>query len=142
MRAAEDHCHGAFISSLLDSHDLKLAILRRSSEESPLRVTEELLQRLAVKTGGEVTIAGLQGSTQRELSTRIDVNNTQNFLAYTRDSGSTRDMARLNSLGLDKAGAWLNVIPSPTLGLHLKSPEFIVCVKYRHLVYVFSLLSL
>ena len=60
---------------------MKLSILRRSSEESPVRVTEDMLQRLAVKTRGEVTIAGLQGSTQRELSTRIDIHNTQTFLA-------------------------------------------------------------
>ena len=31
----------------------------------------------------------------------------------TRDSGSIRDMARLNSLGLPNSGAWLNVPPSP-----------------------------
>ena len=76
-------------------------------------------------------MAVLRGSTQRDISLRIDTHNTQTFLTQTRDSGSVRDAARLNSLGLPNSGSWLNVIPSPTLGLHLKSPEFIVCVKYR-----------
>ena len=40
-------------------------------------------------------------------------------------------MARLLSVGLPHAGDWLNVIPSPTLGLHMKSPEFVISVKYR-----------
>ena len=34
------------------------------------------------------------------------------------------------SLGLHHAGDWLNVIPSPALGLHLRPPEFITSVKY------------
>ena len=46
-------------------------------------------------------------------------------------------MARLASLGLPHAGAWLNVIPSPTLCLHLRSSEFVVSVKYRLGVDVF-----
>lgn len=35
LRLAEDHCHAAYISSLLGSQDLKLQILRRNSEECP-----------------------------------------------------------------------------------------------------------
>ena len=46
------------------------------------------------------------------------------------EMGITRDVARLASLGLTHAVAWLNVIPSPTLCLQLLPSEF-VSVKYR-----------
>ena len=52
--------------------------------------------------------------------------------------GVTRDVARMASLGLPHAGDWLNVVPSPALGLHLRPPEFIVSVKYRLGMDVFS----
>ena len=119
------------------SQDLKQMILGRTAEECPTRVTTDMLQRLSAKTGQEETIASLQGSTQREVSSRIDRNTHQVFLAHTNERGSTRDRARINSLGLPNSGAWLNVIPSPSLGLHLKSAEFTVCVKYRLGVQIF-----
>ena len=42
-----------------------------------------------------------------------------------------RDKARLASLGLAHAGDWLNVIPSPILGLHVRPQEFRYFVLYR-----------
>ena len=75
-------------------------------------------------------LAALQSSAQREISQRIDAHNLQNFLTHTRDSDSVRDVARLNSLGLPNSGAWLNVQPSPSLGLHLKPAAFVVSLKY------------
>ena len=42
-----------------------------------------------------------------------------------------RDKARLASLGLAHAGDWLNVIPSPILGLHVRPQEFRHFVLYR-----------
>ena len=53
------------------------------------------------------------------------------------EADNTRNKARMGSLGLPNAGAWLNVVPSPTLGLHLQPPEFITAVKYRLGVNVF-----
>ena len=44
---------------------------------------------------------------------------------------SVREQARMASLSLPYAGTWLNVIPSPALGLHLRGPEFITALKYR-----------
>ena len=43
----------------------------------------------------------------------------------------------MGSLGLPTADAWLIVVPSPTLVLHLKPPELITAVKYRFGVTVF-----
>jgi hypothetical protein len=42
-----------------------------------------------------------------------------------------REMARLASLGLSHARDWLNVVPSPALGLHLRTLEFTTVAKYR-----------
>ena len=131
LRAAEDHCQAAYITSLIASQDLKQMILGRSAEECPTLVTAAMLQSLAAKTGQEETLVCLQGSMQREVSTRIDTNNNLLFLTHTNERGSIRDRARINSLGLPNSGAWLNVLPSPSLGLQLKSAEFTVCVKYR-----------
>ena len=96
-----------------------------------ISVTANMLQGLAAKTGQEETIACLKGSTQKLVSIRIDKKNIEEFLTHTSERGSTRDRARINSLGLPNSGAWLNVLPSPSLGLHLKTAEFIVCVRYR-----------
>jgi len=35
------------------------------------------------------------------------------------------------SLGLPHAGNWLSVVPSPSLGLHLRAAEFVPIMKYR-----------
>ena len=45
--------------------------------------------------------------------------------------GVVREAARLASLGLPRAGAWLNSPPIPALGLHLRSTEFTMAVKLR-----------
>ena len=42
-----------------------------------------------------------------------------------------REMARLLSLTLDHTGDWLNTPPIKALGLHLRSPEFVLALKYR-----------
>ena len=47
-------------------------------------------------------------------------------------------MARLNFLGLDSAGDWLNVVPSTSLGLHLRPLEFSLVTKCRLEMEVFS----
>ena len=41
-----------------------------------------------------------------------------------------REITRLASLGLPHAGNWLNVVPSPSLGLQMHQSEFIMLVKY------------
>ena len=131
LRCAEDHCHAAYISSLLGSQDLKSQLLCRRSEECPPLVTADILQGLTERTGEEENIASLEGATQKQISTRIDQHKHQTLLTHITDSGSVRDQARFNSLGLPNSGAWLNVLPSPTLGLHLRPAEFNVSVKYR-----------
>ena len=42
-----------------------------------------------------------------------------------------RERARLLSLTLDHTGDWLYTPPLKALGLHLRSPEFVLALKYR-----------
>ena len=75
-----------------------------------------------------LTEESLAGETQKTLSHRINQHHHQ-WLLNTVDTA--RDKARLNSLGLPHAGDWLHVVPSPSLGLHLKPQDFRFGVLYR-----------
>ena len=88
--------------------------------------------------GEEASVSVLQGVTQREVSLKIDLNNLKLLTNHISGLEITRDIARLASLGLPHAGDWLNDVPSPSLGLHLRPPEFIVSVKYRLCMDIFS----
>jgi hypothetical protein len=81
--------------------------------------------------GENITGKAMEEMTQKETSFKIDQNNRSLLSNQTRESGSVREMARLASVGLAHAGDWLNVVPSPALGLHLRSQEFIAVTKYR-----------
>ena len=52
-----------------------------------------------------------------------------------------RGKARLGSLGLPHAGAWLNVIPSQALYLNIKPAESRFVVRYRLGIPVFALVG-
>ena len=66
--------------------------------------------------------------TQKMISLEIDKNMK---VRLAQSLTVKRDMARLASLGLPHAGDWLNVIPSPVLGLHVRPQEFRYSVLYR-----------
>ena len=51
---------------------------------------------------------------------------------------SVREVARLTCLQLPRAGAGLNMVPSPALGLHLRAAEFVMALKLRLAVKVFT----
>ena len=42
-----------------------------------------------------------------------------------------REIARMASLSLPQAGAWLNCPPLPALGLHLRGLEFVIAARFR-----------
>ena len=71
-------------------------------------------------------------------SLKVDLKN-QSFLSnLVAEQGDTREIARLASVGLPHAGSFLSVVPSPPLGLHLRSAEFIPVLKYRLGIPVYS----
>ena len=67
---------------------------------------------------------------QKMLSNKIDLAN-QSLLTPRIVEVGEREAARLASLSLPQAGAWLNCPPLPALGLHLRGPEFVVAAKFR-----------
>ena len=73
----------------------------------------------------------LWGTSQKGLSLKIDLNNRDSLKERVAQQGEVREVARLASLGLPRAGAWLLPAPIPALGLHIPSQEFIIMTKYR-----------
>ena len=73
----------------------------------------------------------VDSSFEKLLSLDIDLHSETQLTKVTSDSGSTRDIIRLKSLGLPKAGAWLNAVPSSHRNLHMRTQEFTIVSRYR-----------
>ena len=131
LQAAEDHSAAAYSSSKLSSSELKERLLNLSEEDCPTTLSAPLLALLSAKQGEEATKENLTGVAQKAISLKIDLCKHHRLTEHISNTGVQRDMARLASLGLPHAGDWLNVIPSPSLGLHLRSAEWITSAKYR-----------
>ena len=76
----------------------------------------------------EISTEELPEMSQKMISFEID---KKLKLSLLQSLTLQRDKARLASLGLAHAGDWLNVIPSPILGLHVRPHEFRYSVLYR-----------
>ena len=124
LRSAVDHAPGAFLSSVAESSILVESITGGSAKFDIVAA----FQMLRLKPEEQYTIEDASSFKQRAISYKIDSRIFDEVLASASD---LRDKARLNSLSLAKAGAWLTVIPSKTLGLHLARKEFRVSVQYR-----------
>ena len=78
---------------------------------------------------------------QHALSLEIDLVAAEKLKARVTaigGEGGVRENARLICLSQPYAGAWLNVVPSPPLGLHLRASEFVPALKLRLGMDVFS----
>ena len=89
--------------------------------------------------GEEVSAEYLSGFNQHSASLKID-QRLQSLLSETLTrEGDVREIARFASVSLPDchAGDWLTTVPSPSLGLLLKPPEFVAALRYRlgHPVY-------
>ena len=102
----------------------------KAEDEPPRPLPADLLDSLSVKVGDDVTEDCLHGLTQRMISTKIDLQNKQLFADQVQGAGE-REVARVTSLSLPYAGAWLTCAPIPALGLHMRGPQFVVAVKFR-----------
>ena len=103
-----------------------------SEDMDPLALPDPVLVALTANLMEEQQIIeeSLVGYTQKQLSNKVDTVNFK-ILSSTMETSGEREMARLNSLGLPYAGAWLNCPPMPALGLHLRGVEFVAAVKFR-----------
>ena len=131
LSSARDHAPAAYATPVLSVQVRKLSILGRAEESSPPNIQPALITYLSDKMGEEATIESLTGVLQRAVSLTINLNNSKLLSNHINELGDVREKARLNSVGLPHSGDWLNVLPSPTLGLHIRSAEFVISVKYR-----------
>ena len=130
MRAAEDHGAGAHAASLLSSQALVVDLLDLP-EDTPVTLSPALLQQISRCKGEVVIKEDLEDLTQKEISLATDLNNHILLTEHYIKEGEQREVARLNCLGLDHAGDWLNVVPCPSMGLHLRSLEFTLVNRYH-----------
>ena len=129
LRGAKQHGPGFYCSSVLSSFRLSRTL--QGIEEEGTSLTQEVLSAVSASVGEEVTVEALSGLSQKALSLMADEHSLSQLKASTKDLGSVREVARLESLGLPRAGAWLNSPPIPALGLHLRATEFTMAVKLR-----------
>ena len=121
---AVEHSAGAFFISVHASESMKEGLLPHGNVQvdtiSAMALLREKVDELAFEEVPEMT----QKTTSLEIDKNLKVRLAQSLT-------DKRDKARIASLGLQHAGDWLNVIPSPVLGLHVRPQEFRYSVLYR-----------
>ena len=120
LRSSNKHCSSAYLASVTSSKSLLEQIAPdlnlQPNVEAALQHMNEVLEPEEPLT--EAAVSFLR---QKDLSIMIDRKMLEDVMA---NCNTVREKARMNSLGLPQAGAWLNVVPSPSLGLQLCQQEF------------------
>ena len=125
LRSALLHAPAAFLGSSVRSQPLVERILGRPADISPH--TSPAVAALATAAARQCLDDIDVPLRQHPLSLAIDKALHQNLLS---SSPSIRSRALALSSSLPHAGDWLNVVPSPSLGLHLQDREFRRCLRY------------
>ena len=131
LRKASDHGPAAYIASVLESKNI-IEEVTKSDFHVDL---SSVISIYSQKAGQELVVESLISAKQKDLSNLIDKHNLSTLLSSAQGQ---REIARLNSVGLPKAGAWLQAIPSKSLGLHLRNREMKVSLSYRLGLNVFA----
>ena len=136
LRSAVDHAAASHVASLLTSETHVRRLMRNSEEEQTIfSLPQSALDDLTARQGEQATTGTVWGQTQKMLSKRIDSHNLLHLKSQLVDE---RERARLESLGLPYAGAWLVAPPIRALGLHLQPEEFVMATKLRLGIAMFS----
>ena len=98
----------------------------KETQGSPLhpvapRLPQPLLDRIAAKTGEEITVETLMGVSQKNVSLKIDLFNRSVLLLHFSEKGDKREIARMASLGLPHAARVLGEAPFDPQGVRLRS---------------------
>ena len=136
LRAAEDHASAAHAISLLSSLPLRKQILKMTlteEEEAAFTLSPPILADLSSAMGDNVSTETMKCLNQKYASLQVDLNNSRLLSEQFAREGNVRETARLASVSQAKShcGDWLNVTPSPGLGLLLRPPEFVAALRYR-----------
>ena len=132
LRMARKHAAAAYLASRCAAGSIMQEV--RKMEEQPAVEEERALRDLNDQLGDPLTIEEVIHHTQRSLSALIDA---QSFLQLNEAITEEIDKTRLNCVTREGAGDWLDVVPSKSLGLHLRKDEFLIAVKLRLGVKVF-----
>ena len=130
IRGAEDHAGVAYTSSFTSSKPLMRQLLR-VDEEIELSLSQDIVNNISIYLGMEPSLEMIDSHSQKEFSNMVDNHNLEKLKTKLEEEGNTREIARLASLGLPHAGAWLDAVPIPALGLYLHPSEFVLAVRYR-----------
>ena len=99
-------------------------------EDPAPALPQSLLAALSTALGEEAREENLVDVPQKLLSQKISAHLHQR-LTEAVGAEEVRERARLLCLSLPHSGDWLNTPPLTALGLHLRSAEFILVMKYR-----------
>ena len=136
FRGAEDHAPVAYAASVLAAQPLLHGLLGDGppqGEEEPVPVlvlAPHLLAAISTAIGKEAREEDMTGAPQKELSVLVDTECRRKLMEGLGEE-EVEDRARLLSLTLPQAGAWLTVAPMIALGLHLRPQEFVLAARYR-----------
>jgi hypothetical protein len=127
LRLASSHSVAAFLSSTAQCTLLTDETLSKFPDQPSVDVAMDLF---CTTTGRSAPLTDPEHNnfSQKSLSRIIDNRHQNNLLENASDICSS---ARLKSLTLSFAGAWLNVVPSRTLGLSLQPIHFQLACRYR-----------
>jgi hypothetical protein len=135
LRSASSHAEAAYLSSLVQSKSTVDEILRDTppsqSLNTPLAFFRTAAGHLPPETIADLSNPSSGNHSQKHLSFLIDSNLQSSLLSDVQAAGDLRSSARLLSLPLPHAGAFLNAIPNHTFGLSIIPEYFRVSLLYR-----------
>ena len=128
IRHAALHASAAYIDSFCQSQPLISDVLGHAAKY-PLHFSEDLGALFQAASRPDwVLLQDIDVRLiQHSLSRAID---QASFDALMASAPDTRSRALALSSAIHHAGDWLDVIPSPSLGLHLQDREFRFCLQY------------
>ena len=121
IRSAADHAGVAYSCSFFSSQNLMKQLLQLDDEVT-FSLGQDIIGDITNHIGFEPTTEMLETIPQKQLSTLVDTNNFNALKEIMEAEGNIREIARITSLSLPYAGAWLETVPIPALGLYLQ-PE-------------------
>ena len=135
LRSASSHAAAAFLSSIAQSKPTVDEILRnfpfRHNLDMSLAVFRTAAGSLPPEVLADLSDPSTGDFSQKRLSHLIDSNRQSALLHEVQTDGDVRSSARLLSLTLPLAGAFLNAVPSHVFGLSIIPENFRVSLLYR-----------
>ena len=128
LREAITYAPVAYVSSIIQSLPLVRAILGNDRLLPSTDIALQMVREASDDRSFTLEALAAEETPQKRLSHAVDLHRQNLILSSAKDQ---RTQARLRSLSLPHAGAWLNAVPSKPLGLHLLPQEFRLASLYR-----------